>query len=108
MDPPVAYGQHINAEISSQVTESNQLLESILSLQPQKAGGDGESAEAKVLRLVRELQDKVPEFIDIRALKYKLRNDESPLSVVLLQEIARYNVLLKKLSKNLNQLEKGI
>lgn len=108
MDPPVAYGQHINAEISSQVTESNQLLESILSLQPQKAGGEGESAEAKVLRLVRELQEKVPEFIDIRALKYKLRNDESPLSVVLLQEIGRYNVLLKKLSRNLNQLEKGI
>lgn len=94
-DPPVAYGQHVNAEISSQVTDSNTLLESILSLQPQKSSGDGETQETKVLRLVRELQDKIPEFADIRAIKYKLRNDESPLNVVLIQELQRYNILLK-------------
>jgi hypothetical protein len=34
IDQPVAYGQHINAEITSQILDSNELLESILSLQP--------------------------------------------------------------------------
>lgn len=34
VDPPVAYGQHINAEIGSQITDSIDLLDSILTLTP--------------------------------------------------------------------------
>jgi len=34
MDPPIAFGQHTNAEITSQIMDSNELLASILSLQP--------------------------------------------------------------------------
>ena len=33
-DPPVAYGQHTNAEITSQIMDSTELLLSIVSLQP--------------------------------------------------------------------------
>lgn len=32
MDPPLAFGQHTNAEITSQIMDSNELLASILSL----------------------------------------------------------------------------
>jgi len=42
------------------------------------------------------------------ALKHKLRGDDNPLNVVLVQEIVRYNVLLRILVVNLDQLEKGI
>jgi dynein heavy chain len=35
IDPPLAYGQHINAEITSQIMDSRELLDSILSLTPQ-------------------------------------------------------------------------
>jgi len=41
-------------------------------------------------------------------LKHKLRGDENPLNVVLVQEIQRYNVLLRALRVSLQQLEKGI
>jgi hypothetical protein len=34
-------------------------------------------------------------------LKYKLRNDDNPLNIVLLQEVERYNVMLDMIEKNL-------
>jgi dynein heavy chain len=48
VDPPIAYGQHINAEITSQILDSQELLDSILGLTPQKTtGGDGGDSTAK-------------------------------------------------------------
>jgi len=81
-----------------------------LSLTPQKGGGGGGESgggggEAK---LIVELKERVPEMINIYALKHKLKGDDNPLNVVLVQEIGRYNDLLKILNIQLDQLEKGI
>lgn len=101
IDQPAAYGQHVNAEITSQILDSNELLDSILSLQPQKISNDGESRETKVLKMINDLADNIPQSVDIGALKYKLRNDDNPLNVVLVQELQRYNILLASLRSSL-------
>lgn len=44
----------------------------------------------------------------MRALKHKLAKDDSPLTVVLIQEIQRYNILLNIMRVSCDQLEKGI
>ena len=31
-DPPIAFGQHANAEINSQITETNELLDAVVAL----------------------------------------------------------------------------
>lgn len=49
----------------------------------------------------------MPEQIDYFKLKSKLRGNDDPRNVVLLQEVARYAVLLKQLAKQLVQLERG-
>lgn len=108
IDPPLAYGQHINAEITSQILDSNDLLASILGLTPQKSGGGGAGASTGPLKLINSIVESIPENIDLFALKMKLRGDDNPLNVVLVQEIQRYNVLLKKLRISLDQLAKGI
>jgi len=41
-------------------------------------------------------------MIDMFALKQALRGDDNPLNVVLIQEITRYGVLLKKLVVSLD------
>jgi len=86
------------------------LLDSILGLTPQKStgGDDSGSATAATLRLIAELKDRVPDQIDVMALKHKLKGDDNPLNVVLIQEIVRYNVLLSLLVINLDQVEKGM
>jgi len=86
------------------------LLDSILGLTPQKStgGDDSGGATAATLKLIAELKDRVPEQIDVMALKHKLKGDDNPLNVVLIQEIVRYNVLLSVLVVNLEAVEKGI
>lgn len=54
------------------------------------------------------LKEGIPTSIDIYALKQKLKNDDSPLTTVLIQEIQRYNILLNIMRVSLDQLEKGI
>ena len=48
MDHPEAFGQHPNADITSQIQETRLLFDTLLSLQPQVAAGAGESREDKV------------------------------------------------------------
>lgn len=88
--------------------DTNELLLSILSLQPAQVSATGQSPEQKTLNIITPIKEGVPESIDVRALKYKMAKDDSPLTVVLLQEIQRYNVLLNIMRITLDQLEKGI
>jgi len=92
--------------------DSTELLLSILSLQPQKVDSGGGNADDAILALLKGLMDNVPNLIDTAALRFKINRSksekENPLNVVVQQEIARYNVLLNKISVSLAQLEKGI
>ena len=107
-DHPKAFGQHVNAEITSQIMDANQLLGDILSLQPQRVGIEGMSGEENVLQMISDLKENIPEIISVAEVKHKHKKDDSPLKVVLIQEIQRYNGLLRMLSKQMEELEKGI
>lgn len=108
IDPPSAYGQHINAEITSQILDSTELLDCILSLTPQKMVAGASAEDTGTLKIVQELRENIPELIDVYALKQKLKADDNPLNVVLVQEITRYNRLLRLLKSSCEQLELGI
>uniref|UniRef100_H3A7W8 Dynein axonemal heavy chain 2 n=1 Tax=Latimeria chalumnae TaxID=7897 RepID=H3A7W8_LATCH len=110
MDHPEMFGQHPNADIASQITEAQTLFDTLLSLQPQVtlAGVGGQSREEKVLELAADVRLKIPEEIDYEGTRKMLSDDPSPLNVVLLQEIQRYNALLCTMRSSLIELEKGI
>lgn len=107
-DQPHAFGQHTNAEITSQIMDTNELLLSILSLMPQVASGGAGNVESQALGIIRPIMEGVPNSVDVQALKVKHIKDDSPLTVVLIQELTRYNILLKIMRESLEQLEKGI
>ncbi|OON14263.1 ATPase family protein [Opisthorchis viverrini] len=108
MDHPEAFGQHPNADITSQIQETRMLLDTLLSLQPQVSTSAGVSREELVLELIENLQKQIPENIDYEGTVKIFANDHSPLVVVLLQEIQRYNALLHKMRRDLTDLSKGI
>jgi len=82
--------------------DSQDLLDAILGLTPQKAEGDsGGDSGGGPGKLVADLQERMPELVDITTLKHKLRGDENPLNVVLVQELQRYAILLKKMEIHL-------
>lgn len=107
-DKPEVFGQHPNADIASQIKESNNILDTLLSLQPQISTGAGMSRETLVSGILGDLDKKVPDFIDYEATVTVFKNDASPFSVVLLQEIKRYNNLLAKIRRSIVELQNGI
>ncbi|XP_061620043.1 LOW QUALITY PROTEIN: dynein axonemal heavy chain 2 [Phyllopteryx taeniolatus] len=108
---PDLFGQHPNADIASQIAETRSLFDTLLSLQPQvtsaSAVGAGPSREDKVLDLLADVRQTIPNLIDYESVSSHFL-DPSPLDVVLLQEIQRYNALLSMIKSSLVELEKGI
>ncbi|XP_040887758.1 dynein heavy chain 2, axonemal [Toxotes jaculatrix] len=109
---PEVFGQHPNADIASQIAETRTLFDTLLSLQPQvtspTTGGTRPSREDKVLELLADVRAKIPALIDYEGTRSFLQDNPSPLNVVLLQEIQRYNSLLDTIISSLVELEKGI
>lgn len=62
---PEAFGQHINAEISSQIADTNALLESIMTLESRQNKGGDESVENKVKEIIKDLLERVDQPFDM-------------------------------------------
>eukprot|EP01138_Halocafeteria_seosinensis_P001392 gb/GECG01001428.1/.p1 GENE.gb/GECG01001428.1/~~gb/GECG01001428.1/.p1 ORF type:complete len:4689 (+),score=693.48 gb/GECG01001428.1/:1-14067(+) len=108
-DPPEAFGQHPNADIQSAIQDSDELLNTVLSLQPKTVSEGGESAESKVLAIAADLEKNLPEQFDTEKISKDVPPDDSdPLRVVLFQELDRYNILLRTIKTSLVDLQKGI
>lgn len=62
-------------------------------------GGEGPTSSpffpCQVLELAADVKQKIPEMIDYEGTRKLLALDPSPLNVVLLQEIQRYNKLME-------------
>lgn len=88
MDHPEAFGQHPNADITSQIQETRMMFETLLSLQAASgSSATSENREEKVLELAANIRSQIPENIDYDQTAKILSVDPSPLNVVLLQEV---------------------
>ena len=110
-DHPMAFGQHPNADISSQIDDAKVLMDVFVSLQPRvvKAVLD-DNAVDPLAKQCADLLAQCPELFDIRLIKEKMqhRSDPDPLKTVLYQELDRYNDLLATVSRTLASISKAI
>ena len=83
-DAAVAFGQHANADIASQIEDSNTLLGTIVSLQPKSINVGSESLEQKVLVNCRLMQEQAPSIFNVAALQTTMgqRADPEPMKTV--------------------------
>merc|ERR1719456_626121 len=95
-DLPAAFGQHANADISSQIEDSTEFFHTVSMLMAGGGGGSDDEAAAKVLRLAAGLEEQCPPPFDVR----KIRND--------FQELDRYNKLLVMLKRDVHALQLGV
>jgi len=109
-DHPLAFGQHMNADISSQIDDANVLIEVLVGLQPTVVTVSDDSGEDPLAKKSLELLDQAPPIFDIRAIKQKMesRSDPDPLKTVLYQELDRYNRLLSSVRGSLANISKAI
>lgn len=108
-DDPEVFGMHTNANITSGINETNELLFKVLELQPQISDGGASSTDNLIKQKCIEIVDSLPKAFDIEsaAKKFEIKYEES-MNTVLQQELIRFNKLRSTIVTTLRQLEKAI
>ena len=90
-DPPAVFGLHDNAEITSGLKETGEMLTTILSLQPRTSGANTNLPQI-IRKMAAEIKEVVAKDIDYKtAMKKFPVTAQLPLNSVLKQEILSYN-----------------
>ena len=103
------FGFHDNADITSAIQSTDTILATALSLQPRAKDTSGKSADEVLSETCQEVIDKLPELLDEeRALKLHPYLYEQSLNTVLLQELPRFNKLLRTVKGSLKNIKLAI
>lgn len=73
LDDPQTFGQHSNADISAQISDTSILLDTLSGLQPATTGGDasgGGSGDDRTFQVVTDMEENLPEQIDFEQVLY--------------------------------------
>lgn len=110
IDPePEAFGMHQNAEITTNQDDTRRILEAVLSIQPRSSSSGGKTREDTIMELAKFIEDKTPKVFVLENVqkKFPIMYEES-MNTVLVQEVIRYNKLLKAMAESLNLLQKAL
>jgi dynein heavy chain len=114
-DAPEIFGMHENANIAFQQQASDFILDVVLSVQPRvSGGGGGKKPEDIVTELAVSMAERVPEDISresAHATAFPIMENTGmmeSMGTCLLQELARFNILLKQLRATLAMLKRAI
>ncbi|KAI9141404.1 dynein heavy chain and region D6 of dynein motor-domain-containing protein [Paraphysoderma sedebokerense] len=111
IDSPEVFGLHPNADISCQTKQSQNMLETILSIQPKDSGtGSGETREDVVKRMANDLLSKLPEDFDKNKVKIAIQKQGGlkPLNIFLGQEVDRMQTVISVARSDLQDLKLAI
>merc|ERR1719174_2749713 len=108
-----AFGMHDNSNISCQQRDTNILLKDCVRLQPRVGGsGEGKSPDEVVTELAQSIEEVLPKNLDLDeagATTFVMIGElMDSLSIVLKQEMIRYNKLLDVMRKVLRDMQMAI
>ena len=79
----------------------------LVELQPQTGGDSGGiSREEFIAKIAADIQSKLPAVYDVNGIRKKMGLEITPTSIVLLQELDRFNMLTKKMATSLVNLQR--
>ena len=103
---PDVFGLHPNAEIGYYTHSAKDMWSHLVELQPQTGGETGGvSREEFIGKIATDIQGKLPPLFDVDRIRKNIA-EITPTYVVLLQELDRFNVLIKKMSTSLINLQR--
>lgn len=106
---PEALGLHSNAEIGYYTQAARDMWNHLIELQPQTSDtGSGTSREDYIGKIASDIINKLPPLFDLDKIKKKYGLSISPTTVVLLQELERFNNLIDRMSKSLKMLIRAL
>ncbi|CAL8330997.1 unnamed protein product [Merluccius merluccius] len=114
LDDPEVFGMHENANLAFQRQETLTLISTILEVQPRSSAlGGAKSNDDIINELADSILAKLPERLDMDEAEESLfvRDDKgrlNSLTIVLGQEVDRFNNLLRVLRRSLATLQKAL
>ncbi|CAB0039667.1 unnamed protein product [Trichogramma brassicae] len=109
VNSPEVFGLHPNAEIGYFTQATKEMWAHLIELQPQTAAeGSGISRDEFIDHIAKEILEKLPVEYDMAKIKRNFGLSVSPTTIVLFQELERFNLLIKKMTVTLQQLRKAI
>jgi dynein heavy chain len=103
---PEVFGMHENAAITCAINETVEIFGIVVSLQPRTVSGGGISREDQIGGIAKNLEEKmIPPWDEEKVkLNFPIDYNES-MNTILGQEVAKYNVVVKKLNETLKALQ---
>ncbi|CAH2295752.1 dynein heavy chain 10, axonemal [Pelobates cultripes] len=106
---PEVFGLHSNAEIGYYTQAARDMWSHLLELQPQTGeSGTGISRDEYIAQVAKDIESKLPQVFDLDQIRKNLGLEISPTTVVLLQELERFNKLIVRMSKSLAELQRAL
>ncbi|XP_078467787.1 dynein axonemal heavy chain 10-like [Lampetra planeri] len=106
---PEVFGLHPNAEIGYYTQAACDMWRYLVELQPQTGDTSvGESREDFIAQVSGDIEQRLPMRFDLDPIKKALGSDISPPTVVLLQELQRFNRLVICMGRSLNELQRAL
>ncbi|KAF3695797.1 Dynein heavy chain 10, axonemal Axonemal beta dynein heavy chain 10 Ciliary dynein heavy chain 10 [Channa argus] len=109
VNTPEVLGLHSNAEIGYYTQAAKDMWIHLMDLQPQTGESGGSiSRDEHISQVAKDIQNKLPKLFDIDVIRKKFGMDVSPTSVVLLQELERFNKLVVCMQHSLAELQRAL
>uniref|UniRef100_A0A8B9QA73 Dynein axonemal heavy chain 10 n=1 Tax=Apteryx owenii TaxID=8824 RepID=A0A8B9QA73_APTOW len=106
---PEVLGLHSNAEIGYYTQAARDMWAHLLELQPQTGeSGTGISRDEYIGNVAKDIENKIPQVFDLDQIRKVFGIDISPTTVVLLQELERFNKLIIRMAKSLAELQRAL
>uniref|UniRef100_A0A2K5ZE43 Dynein axonemal heavy chain 10 n=1 Tax=Mandrillus leucophaeus TaxID=9568 RepID=A0A2K5ZE43_MANLE len=106
---PEVFGLHSNAEIGYYTQAARDMWAHLLELQPQTGeSSSGISRDDYIGQVAKDIENKMPKVFDLDQVRKRLGTGISPTSVVLLQELERFNKLVVRMTKSLAELQRAL
>uniref|UniRef100_U3K3Y5 Dynein-1, subspecies f n=1 Tax=Ficedula albicollis TaxID=59894 RepID=U3K3Y5_FICAL len=106
---PEVLGLHANAEIGYYMHAVRDMWVHLLDLQPQTGEtGAGISRDEYIANVAKDIENKLPQVFDLDLIRKSYGVTISPTTVVLLQELERFNKLIVRMGKSLAELQRAL
>uniref|UniRef100_A0A8C2U8V4 Dynein axonemal heavy chain 10 n=1 Tax=Coturnix japonica TaxID=93934 RepID=A0A8C2U8V4_COTJA len=106
---PEVFGLHANAEIGYYTQAVRSIWSHLLELQPQTGeSGAGVSRDEYIAHVAQDIENKIPEVFDLPRIRKAFGMILTPTTVVLLQELERFNKLIVCMAKSLAELQRAL
>uniref|UniRef100_A0A803XMX1 Dynein axonemal heavy chain 10 n=1 Tax=Meleagris gallopavo TaxID=9103 RepID=A0A803XMX1_MELGA len=106
---PEVFGLHANAEIGYYTQAVRGIWSHLLELQPQTGeSSTGVSRDEYIAHVAKDIENKIPEVFDLNKIRKGFGLQLPPTTVVLLQELERFNKLIICMAKSLAELQRAL